>query len=141
MKSCGSAAAGRATSPPPSSVTGASCVRPVSAQAGPAVETSADFTSCGVHEGCSSSRSAAAAATCGVAIEVPSKTAKRDLLVFGRVEERICPPGALTSGFRSWPNAVGPADEKLVITPLRPVSSSSGLSPTRMVVRPPCVAM
>jgi hypothetical protein len=26
-------------------------------------------------------------ATCGVAIEVPSKTAKRDLSVFGRVDE------------------------------------------------------
>jgi hypothetical protein len=61
----------------------------VSAHAGPAVETSADLICAGVHVRCSCSRRAADPATCGVAIEVPSKTAKRDALVFGRVEERI----------------------------------------------------
>ena len=137
VKSRGSTAPGSATSPPPSSVTGASCVRAVSAHAGPAVETSADFTFAGVHVGCSWSSSAAAPATCGVAIDVPSKTANRDGFVFGSVDERICPPGAERSGFSACPNAVGPADEKLVITPLRPVSSSSGSWPMWIVVRPP----
>ena len=141
VKTRGSAAPGSATRPPPSSVTGASCVRPVSAQAGPAVETSADLTSGGVQPGWSWSRSAAAPATCGVAIEVPSNTANRDALVFGSVDDRICPPGAETSGFKACPNAVGPADEKLVITPLRPVSSSSGSWPTRMLVCPPVAAI
>src|SRR5439155_2367845 len=100
----------------PSSVTGASCVRAVSAKAGAAVETSAERTCGGVHEGCSWSSSAAAPATCGVAIDVPSRTAKRDGSKRGRVEERIWPPGAAMSGFRSWPNAVGPAEEELVTT-------------------------
>ena len=112
-------------------------MRAVSSQAGPAVETSADLTWTGVQPGWSCSSSAAAPATCGVAIDVPSKTAKREESVPGSVEERIWPPGAARSGFRSWPKAVGPPDEKLVITPLRPVSSSSGLRPTRTVVRPP----
>ena len=42
-------------------------------------------------------------------------------VVCGGVEERTSSPGAEMSGLRMWPKSVGPADEKLVITPLRPV--------------------
>ena len=77
VKSRGSAARGRLTRPPPSSSTDASLVRAVSPQAGPAVETRADLTWRGDHDGWSWKSRAAASATCGVAIEVPSKTAKR----------------------------------------------------------------
>ena len=126
VKTRGDAARGRFTRPPPSSVTGASCVRAVSAHAGTAVETSADFTSCADQPGWSSSRSAAAPATCGADMLVPSKTANGEPPVnSGSVEERIWPPGAETSGFSRCPNAVGPPDEKLVTTPLRPFSTRS----------------
>ena len=57
---------------------------------------------------------------------VPSKTANGAPANSGSVEERICPPGAATSGFSLWPKSVGPADEKLVMMPLRPVSISFG---------------
>ena len=50
------------------------------------------------------------------------------------------PPGAPTSGFSRWPNAVRPPEEKLVTMPPRPVASSSGLRPIRTVARPPCSA-
>ena len=116
-------------------------MRAVSPQAAPAVATSADFNCAGVHVRCSCSSSATEPATCGVAIDVPSKEANRDASIRGSVEERIWPPGAETSGLSSCPNAVGPPEEKLVITPLRPVSSSSASRPTRMVVRPPCSDM
>ena len=51
--------------------TGASCVRAVSPHAGPAVPISADLTFHADQPGCSCSSSAAAPATCGVAIDVP----------------------------------------------------------------------
>ena len=41
-----------------------------------------------------------------------------------RRREDVEPPGAETSGFSRWPKSVGPADEKLVITPLRSVGIS-----------------
>ena len=69
----------------------------------------------GVQPGCRWSSSAAAPATCGAAMLVPSKTANGAPANSGSVEERICPPGADTSGLSWWPNGVGPADEKLVI--------------------------
>ena len=53
------------------------------------------------------------------------------------VEERICPPGAARSGLSRCPKAVGPAEEKLVTTPLRPVASPSGVRPIRTGARPP----
>ena len=62
---------------------------------------------------------------CGVAMLVPSKTAKGEPANSGSVEERICPPGAEMSGFSWWPKSVGPAEEKLVITP-RPVGLDLG---------------
>jgi hypothetical protein len=52
---------------------------------------------------------------------VPSKTANGAPANSLRVEERICPPGAATSGLSLWSKLVGPADEKLVTIPLRPV--------------------
>ena len=74
---------------------------------------------------------------------VPSKTANGAPANSRSVEERICPPGAATSGLSRWSKFVGPADEKLVITPLRPVWISRGSSSpeTRKVVRPPLASM
>ncbi len=114
-------------------------MRVVSPQAGAAEVISADFTCCGVQAGCCWSSSAAAPETCGAAMLVPSKTANGAPIDSRRVEERICPPGAATSGFSLWSKFVGPAEEKLVMIPLRPVWISRGLfSPeTVKVVRPP----
>ena len=68
---------------------------------------------------------------------VPSKTANCDPPVNSdSVDERIWPPGAATSGLSRWPNAVGPAEEKLVITPLRFVTMSCTLPLTRTAIRP-----
>ena len=41
---------------------------------------------------------------------VPSNTAKGEPAASGNVADRICPPGAEMSGFRSWLKSVGPAD-------------------------------
>ena len=103
---------------------------------GPPVDMSADFTCCVDHVGCRWTSSAAAPATCGAAMLVPSKTAKGERANSGSVEERIWPPGAATSGFRRCPNAVGPAEEKLVTIPLRPVARSAYARPTRIWIRP-----
>ncbi len=102
MKSFGSSAAATLTSPPPSSSTDASCVRAVSPHAGPAEDISADLTCRGFQPGCCWSSSAAAPATCGVAMLVPSKTANGSPIDFVTVEERIWPPGAARSGFSRW---------------------------------------
>jgi hypothetical protein len=101
---------------------------------------SADFTCCADHVGWSWRSSAAEPATCGVAMLVPSKTAKGEPANSGRVEERICPPGADTSGLSRWRKSVGPADEKLVITSPRPFSTSSGSLPSLTDARPPVPA-
>ena len=66
---------------------------------------------------------------------VPSKTANGPPKA-GMVEDRIAPPGAPTSGFRVCPKAVGPPDEKLVTTPLRPLSCCSDSRPMRAGARP-----
>ncbi len=137
VKIFGSAAPGSDTSPAPSSSTDASAVRAVSPQAGPAVDISADFTCRGVHPGCSCRSSAAEPDTCGVAMLVPSKTANGEPANSGSVDESTWPPGAARSGLRSCAKAVGPADEKLVTTPPRPVASSSGVVPSRTGARPP----
>ena len=105
--------------------------------AGPAVDISTDLISAGVQSGWRAISSAAAPATCGVAMLVPSKTANGSPTDSGRVAERIWPPGAARSGFSSWPKSVGPADEKLVIMPLRPVLSSLNERLKRTVERPP----
>src|SRR4249920_3512044 len=99
--------------PPPCSTTGASWVRAVLPHAGPAVDTL-----------------------------VPSKTANGEPAPAdsGDVDERICPPGAATSGLSEWPKFVGAADEKLVTMPLRPVTISTGPRPAEMIVRPPFCA-
>ena len=125
VKTCGLSARATLISPAPSSVTAASFVRSVFPQAGPAVDISADLTWAVVHVGWRWTSRAAAPVTCGVAMLVPSKTANGEPANSGSVEERICPPGAATSGLSWCPNAVGPADEKLVTMPLRPVAMSS----------------
>src|SRR5581483_2888131 len=82
----------------------------------------------------------AAPATCGVAIEVPAKTENVEPVVAGGVDERTSSPGAATSGFRNQPKSVGPADEKLVITPERPVWISWMSLETRICAWPPFAA-
>ena len=137
MKSLGLSARGTLTSPAPSSSTEASCVRAVSAQAAPAVDINADLISAGVQLGCRAISSAAAPATWGVAMLVPSKTANGSPNASGNVAERICPPGAARSGLSWCPKSVGPADEKLVMMPLRPVFSWLNALTKRTVARPP----
>src|SRR3954451_17808 len=61
------------------------------------------------------SRTAAAPATCGAAIEVPLITLWPPNCCTGHVE-RMSPPGALKSGFRPS-SAVGPHELKLEIRP------------------------
>ena len=114
-------------------------MRAVSPQAGCAEVISADLTCSGDQPGCCCSSSAAAPETCGAAMLVPSKTANGAPANSGSVEERICPPGAATSGFSWWSKLVGPPEEKLVMIPLRPVWISFGslTALERKVVRPP----
>ena len=71
---------------------------------------------------------------------VPSNGAKGAPANSGSVEERISPPGAARSGFRRCPNAVGPAEEKLVTTPDLPFFVSSGSKLNRTLARPPTEA-
>src|SRR5918999_3775457 len=72
---------------------------------------------------------------------VPSiETNRAPAAKLGVEAERISPPGAATSGFRLWPKAVGPAAEKLVITALRPVTTSVTPGPIRIDARPPRAA-
>ena len=137
VKSLGSFAFRTSASPAPSSRTDASCVRAVSPHAGPAVDISADFTCHEVQAGCCCRSSAAAPATCGVAIDVPAKTENVDPVVSGGVDESTSRPGAERSGFRRCPKSVGPADEKLVTTPLRFVGSSRTSVDTRIFTWPP----
>ena len=115
-------AAATLTRPAPSSVTGASCVCAVSPQAGPAVDISADLTCCGVQFGWSSTRSAAAPATCGAAMLVPSKTANCEPVELRQLDERICAARGGDVRLQLVAEAVGPAEEKLVTTPPRSVS-------------------
>src|SRR5207244_650165 len=128
----GSPAAATSARPAPCSHTGASCVRAVSPHAGPAVDIRADLTCGVVHVGWCCTSSAAAPATCGVAIDVPAKTENVEPVVNGGVDDRTSRPGAEMSGFKNQPKSVGPADEKLVITPLRPVWISRTSLETRI---------
>ena len=99
-KTSGAMAAGRSISPPPWRVLGTPRSRPL--------RTSADFTCSGVHSGCSSSSSAAAPATCGVAMLVPERRSKAP----SGAAERTSTPGAARSGLRASPSGVGPPAEK-----------------------------
>ena len=81
--------------------------------AGSPVWTSADLISSTVHVGCRSLSSAAAPATCGVAMLVPLSWPQVPSL--GGRDDRIDSPGAVTSGFCCSDTGVGPADEKLEI--------------------------
>ena len=140
VKISGLSAAWTFTSPAPSSSTDASCVRALFPQAAPAVDISADFICRTDQSGCRWVRSATAPVTCGADMLVPSKLAKGEPPVnWRRVADRISPPGAATSGFSWWPKALGPPAEKLVITPLRPVSISVTPGPIRIGARPPRV--
>ena len=107
--------------PPPSRRGETSVVDPAGCTGAP-VDSSADFTCAGVHVGWRSSRSAAAAATCGAAMLVPLQS-WFDHWLWGS-EERRSTPGAVTSGF-SWSEiGVGPLDENPAITSAGPLSPS-----------------
>src|SRR5262249_51420067 len=141
-KSFGVFAEATSMRPAPSSSTEASCVRALSLHAGCAEVISADFTCSGDQAGCCCSRSAAAPETCGADMLVPSRTMKLSPAACFTLEERMFSPGAATSGFSLWSKFVGPPEEQLVISPLRPVAISFG-RPTavaRKVARPPCEA-
>src|SRR5262249_40560032 len=94
----GSSAAPTSASPAPSSSTDAPCVRAVPPQAARAVAISADLICHGAQFGCRSTSTAAAPAMCGVAIEVPAKTANVEPVVRGGVDDSTSRPGAAMSG-------------------------------------------
>src|SRR4029079_11457346 len=98
-----------ATSPPPPRRLGAPSGRRARSGA-PPVETSADLTCATVQPGCRCSSSAAAPATCGEAMLVPSSNAHEPS--WAGTEERMLTPGAVTSGLSASETGVGPPDEK-----------------------------
>ena len=97
----------------------------VSPHAGPAVDMSADFICCGVHDGCRCVRSAATPEMCGAEKLVPSSTAYWSPANSGSVDERTWAPGAVTSGLSACPKGVSPDEVKLVGTPAHVVGTSS----------------
>ena len=109
MKRSGVFATGMSMRPPPSRSVDASWPP---ALAGTAVETSADLTSSTVHEGWLWRRSAAAPATSGVAMLVPSHASHWS----GGTEETTLTPGAVTSGLGRREIGDGPADENEAMT-------------------------
>ncbi len=115
----GSTAAATFTRPAPAASGEASRVPASSTNAGLAVAISAPLTSAGVQSGCACRSSAAAPATTGVDIDVPSYTAQSPATSFveSGIDERMPTPGAARSGFRRWSNGVGPADENVATTP------------------------
>ena len=70
-------------------------------------------------------RSAATPATCGAEKLVPSRIANLSPANSSSVDDRICAPGAITSGLSAWPNGVRPPAEKLVGTPAHVVGTST----------------
>ena len=107
--------------PPPSTRTDASVVLAVSAQAGPAVETNAERTWGVVQARVALQEKRGRTRDVRRRHARPVEGGERFALAnSGSVEERISPPGAETSGFSKWPNAVGPAEEKNIIVPPRP---------------------
>src|SRR5262245_3762596 len=137
VKISGTSAAGTEARPAPSTSTDASWVLLVSANAGPAVDMSADFTCSGVQAGWRSRRRAAAPDTCGAEKLVPSRTANWSPANSGSVDDRICAPGAVTSGLSALPKGVKPLDVKLVGTPAQLVPTSSTSRLNRIVAAPP----
>ena len=89
---------------------------------------SADFICCGVHVGWRCVRSAATPAMWGAEKLVPSRTANWSPANSGSVDERICAPGAVTSGLSACPNGVSPDEVKLVGTPAQVVGTSSDVA-------------
>src|SRR6184192_2366652 len=111
-KTSGSSARGSQIIPPPSRVGSTSPEWPVT---GFPVSASADLTSATDQLGCRCSSSAAAPATWGEAMLVPSNS--RQVPRWRGTDERIETPGAVTSGFRLSEYGVGPEDEKIAIAP------------------------
>ena len=136
MKTSGLSAVATFTSPAPSTSTEASSVWDVVAQAGPAVDMSADFICCGVHEGWRCVSRAATPATWGAEKLVPSSTANWSPANSGSVDDRTCAPGAVTSGFSACPKGVRPDDVKLVGTPAQVVGTSVMSRVNRTVTDP-----
>ena len=141
VKTRGRSAAPTLTSPAPSTSTEDSWVSAESANAGPAVDISADFICFAFHSGCRWSRSAAAPATCGAEKLVPAMTAYGSPANSGSVEEMISAPGAVTSGFSACPKGVRPPAEKLVGTPAQLVGTSSTSRVNRTCAAPPAPAI
>ena len=81
----------------------------VSPQAGPAVDISADFTCCGVHERVSLEQQRGRAGDVRRREARPVEDRVLVARVLGSVEEMICAPGAEMSGLSLWPNGVRPA--------------------------------
>ena len=109
----GTSAPGRSIRPPPSRSGETSFPRLLSAETGLPVRTSADFTWAGVQVGWRCRSSATAPATCGAAMLVPSQAAQSPSRRGS--DERICTPGAATSGFSWRLIGVGPPEEKSAI--------------------------
>jgi hypothetical protein len=114
VKSSGWSARGSQIIPPPSRVGGAS--RFALPKTAFPVETSADCTWATVQPGWRCRNTAAAPATCGEAMLVPSR--KRHVPSRRGTEERIPTPGAVTSGFSFSEKGAGPPDENGAITPV-----------------------
>src|SRR5436309_15899315 len=97
----------------------------VSAGSNVALFISAILICAGGQAWCSAFSSAAAPATCGVAIEVPLSVA----YALPRYDDRIDCPGAITSGFTARFFMFGPRDEKLEIV------SVTSVEPTVIALR------
>ena len=74
---------------------------------------------------------------CGAEKLVPSRIAYWSPANSGSVDERICAPGPMTSGFSACPNGVSPPAEKLVGTPAHVVGTSLISRENRTVTAPP----
>ncbi len=74
---------------------------------------------------------------CGAEKLVPSRIAYWSPANSGSVDERICAPGPITSGFSACPNGVRPPAEKLVGTPAQVVGTSLISREKRTVTAPP----
>ena len=107
--------------PPPSRVGSTSPVEPAGWTGSP-VDSSADLICSTVQVGCRCLSTAAAPATCGVAMLVPLQLCS-DHWLRGS-DERRSTPGAVTSGFSSSEIGVGPPEEKSAISSAGPTSPS-----------------
>ena len=98
---------------------------------------SADFICCGVQDGWRWVSSAATPATCGAEKLVPSRTAYWSPANSGSVDERICAPGAMTSGFSACPNGVSPGARSSSARPPRSSAPRVISRVKRTVTAPP----